>query len=324
MLRMRTLYAQEYLDSNCTIRFDEETFVDNTAWTRGTSFGVTTVCFAAFVKLYFFPHNSPSSSSTIYCRTKPTEYLVPVYFLLTGISHGIAGIGHAIIETTTDPRKSTLEMASQFVGSAASILVLILGLTIVGTTPKSKSNLTRAMWWIAVLSFSAETICAVLFNQQVLAGIDLHSCVSFGILLFLLVLYIRQMFKDKAKVWHYLIKAGALMTVLIALCYSYMFYPKCGSLQAYKECFQECPFPGSLNQNGFFNIALIFGMSGWAWSEDSVPSIKQPKIILQDDLTILSNGSDSEFLEDIEEGEEDGSGGEEEDEAESVQVDAAP
>jgi hypothetical protein len=103
-----------------------------------------------------------------------------------------------------------------------------------------------------------------------------------------------------------------------------MFYPKCGSLQAYKECFQECPFPGSLNQNGFFNIALIFGMSGWAWSEDSVPSIKQPKIILQDDLTILSNGSDSEFLEDIEEGEEDGSGGGEEDEAESVQVDAAP
>jgi hypothetical protein len=327
---MRTLYAQEYLDSNCTIPFDEETFVDNTAWTRGTSFGITAVCFAAFVKLYFFPHNSPSSSSTIYCRTKPSEYLVPVYFLLTGISHGIAGIGHSIIETTTDPRKSTLEMASQFVGSAASILVLILGLTIWGTTPKSKSNLTRVMWWIVVLSFSAETICAVLFNHQVLAGIDLHSVVSFGILLPLLVLYIRQIFKDKAKVWHYLIKAGAVMTVVTALCYSYMFYPKCGSLQAYKECFQECPLPGSLNQNGFFNIALIFGMSGWAWSEDSVPSIKQPKILLQDDLTLLSNGSDSEFLvdieevlEDIEEGDDDGGGEEDEDEAESVQVDAA-
>lgn len=61
-----------------------------------------------------------------------------------------------------------------------------------------------------------------------------------------------------------------------------------------------------------------------------MPSIKQPKILLQDDLTLLSNGSDSEFLvdieevlEDIEEGDDDGGGEEDEDEAESVQVDAA-
>lgn len=298
----RSLYDQEYLDSNCVFSVKEETFVDNNAWTEGTGFAVMTVCFAAFVKLYFFPQRRSHSSRKCYCRRKASDCLVPAYFLFTGLSHGIFGIGRDIVEETTDPRKRILEIAAQLVACVASIVVLVLGLTILGTTPKSKSTVTKALWWMVVVSFAAENLCAVVFNHEIFAGIDLHSLVSYGILLFLLMLYIAQAFKDKANVCHYCIKAGALLTVLIGLCCSYLLYPPCGSLQAYKQCFQDCPLPNGINHNALFNIVVIVGLSGWAWSEDRVPSIRPRKIVIPDDLTVASSGSDSESMEDIEEG----------------------
>eukprot|EP00980_Cylindrotheca_fusiformis_P006366 scaffold1356_cov123-Cylindrotheca_fusiformis.AAC.47 len=201
-------------------------------------------------------------------------------------------------------------MAAQWLVSAASILALILGLAMVGTTPQSKLMAIRALWWLVVISYSAEMICVVIFRYEVLGGIDLHSLLAFGILLLLFFLYIAQSWRAKSmKSWHYMIKAVALLTVIGALCYSFMFYPKCGSLEAYRSCFEECPLPKGMNQKSFFNIALMFGLSGWAWSEDSFPTIRPRKI--RDDLTIISTGSGSSSselgmdsdLEDMEEGE---------------------
>ncbi len=99
----RSLWDQEYLDSGCTLlEYDEETNVDDLPWTYATNFACMVICVAAFVKLVYFPRVG---------REKSVIWL-PLWFLLTGIGFGVAGVGHILVKTKSDLEKYPIETVS--------------------------------------------------------------------------------------------------------------------------------------------------------------------------------------------------------------------
>lgn len=102
----------------------------------------------------------------------------------------------------------------------------------------------------------------------------LTSAVFSAIIFFLAIAYSLKICNDQGKRWHYIVKVLALVIYLAAGVLAIVFLPKCGSLEAYKLCFEDCPLPKGFNHNAAYHVGFMIGTIVWAWSEDIMSSIE--------------------------------------------------
>jgi hypothetical protein len=277
--------------TNCSLQITRETFNYYIFWTWGTDLAIATICFAVFIILFWSPRRT----------SRPAEYLIPFYFCFTGDAYTISGISHMpeLIDPTNVQVISLLQTTAYTVGSVASLLLLSLAMVLLGLTPRSTSALKRILFFVVLCCAFSVLIWEKWERVEVVSGLTIYPCLYFGILLILMIVYLVQICKEeKEKRWHYMIKAFATLIVLASLVYKVLFFPKCGSLQAYLNCYQECPLPPGedMSQSAYLHdVVLMLGYMVWAWSEDGSPSIKQENYghegVVQDDATVISEGT---------------------------------
>ncbi|CAJ1934438.1 unnamed protein product [Cylindrotheca closterium] len=283
MTHFQSRHSREY---ECSVSFTEDSYIDNTHWTLMTHSVSAIVYLLAAVKLYFLPHSRRLSSPCNCLHQSPTEYTVPMFLCVTSISHGLAALHTATAKSAED--LNPLIIASNLYAAVGSGLVLYLSLAVVQATPECIPN----VWFILVVAASVAPIWAVIYNFEVIEGIDLHMCFLAAYYLLLPLSYSVRIFETIEKsFFHYLFKFVAFVTILISMSYTYNFYWKCGSYIAYKNCFEDCPLPHGVNQTSFFNITKMISLVCWAWAEDRVPSVcfkqfDEP----EDDTTVISDG----------------------------------
>jgi len=287
-------------DYTCIISFNQKTYVDNTSWTVRSHFAVMTVCFLCAIKLCIFPRHNKISSGCV--RKQLLEQLVPLYLLLTSMSHGFASIHHSIVVSAQNA--NPLETISQTLGILACMILFLFSLTMVEATQNKKSIFVKAIWVSGISGLAIVAAGATVFywkrksseGGNVLVGIDLHVYFTVGVYLLLLLAYaIRIIDVPDGKICHFFQKALALLIIILAAAYAYHVYRKCGSYDpGYLECFVRCPLPGGLNHTSFYNFAKLWGLGGWALAEDGTPSVclqsNSTLHIHMDDATVISEG----------------------------------
>ncbi|KAL3928101.1 MAG: hypothetical protein SGBAC_012790 [Bacillariaceae sp.] len=158
-----------------------------------------------------------------------------------------------------------------------------------GAVPTSKMATKRALFWISLLSFLGLAFISVMENVNVLSSeIDLHTVVSVGGLVVLWAFYLGKAIREQDRRLHSLIKATSVMVFVVSFGYEHVLYPKCDSLEAYQNCFRDCPLSASQNTNAVINCAVLVATICWTLSENSVPSIYAPKELELSDTTVIS------------------------------------
>ncbi|KAL3928102.1 MAG: hypothetical protein SGBAC_012791 [Bacillariaceae sp.] len=213
----------------------------------------------------------------------------------TLFTHSVSAVVYLMSAKDLNP----MIIASNLYGAVGSGLILSLSLAVVEATPEYGPKFMQHVWLFVVLAVSVAPIWAVIYNFEVLEGIDLHMCFSAGYYLALPLSYAARICEtiDKS-VKHYLFKFFAFVMILIAMSYSHNFYWKCGSYVAYKVCFEDCPLPRGVNQTSLFNAGKLVSLVLWAWAEDRVPSVSFKGLYEpEDDPTVISDGygSDDDF-----------------------------
>ncbi len=254
----RSLWDQEYLDSGCTLDYDEETNVDDLAWTCASNFVVMAIGVAAFVKLVHFPCVG---------REKSVIWL-PLYFLLTGIGFGVAAIGHILVKTKSDLKKYPIETVSYLFAIGSNILLVLLGFAMCGVTLSSGVRWKTVLWWIVVVPISALLIYAS-FTSITLGG-GVMTLTS----LFLIIVYSVRVFKDGEGKFLNITKALAVGLHLGSMLIQLFLRGRCGG-PAYKNCFEECPLPEGFNHNALYHFVDAVAFIIWAMAEDITPSVVQ-------------------------------------------------
>lgn len=249
-------------NQNCTFAGDEETIQHESTLKWGASFAFAAVCMGASVILL----HSPRRCSKV----------LPFYFLVTGLSYVVIGLKQMLEGVLSNQQETALQKTAYCFSGGGTILLLVLGLMMLDVNPKSKSMAKKVTWWFLVCPIFFFMFTAILIGAEVRSGVPLHALASFGLLLFLVCVYMFQIFKDKGKIWHFLAKTLAVFIVTIELFYTkILVIATCDAVNANKNCTTDCTLMDTVHPNGLIHdVVLLFGFAVWAWSEDAAPSIE--------------------------------------------------
>jgi lysylphosphatidylglycerol synthetase-like protein (DUF2156 family) len=268
----RQLYDQIYLGTGCPIDlFDEDTAVDNLPWTYGTNYAIAVIGIVGFIKLFFFPRHQPQLEPRT-ARKRPS-FLVPTLFLLTGITFFIAGFYHVLFETNS-PQRYTLTRIAFLSSVAPNSLTVVIGLRLIGVSQNSVSKARRIAWWAVLIVFVGASIYAALENYIALNILGGLAYILLAIAYCVQLCSANQDEHSKRVRNNYIFKIVAVAQFLIGPVMAQLLYERCGSLEAYKNCFEDCPIPARvINHNAIFHFFFIAGLIIYIWAEDVVPSI---------------------------------------------------
>ncbi len=273
-----SLSLKDYISEGCPADIREEALLsdnedflfDNLPWTYWTNFVITAVSVPAFIVLLFFSRTQKQVGKEDKVRAsiglmhkEAEEFFIPLIFLSFAIAFFLGGIAHL----TNNSGRALFVSAYIFGGTIASTLTAMTGLTLIGVSRTSKSLVRKILWWvlsctIAVLSI----VSAIVGNDVMIASIIFVTSAFFGIG------FIVKFFEDRIEGKHFIAKAVSQVIVLIAMIGLATFGPVCGGLEAYKQCFDKCPFPRGFNQNAFFHVGMIISFIILACSEYARPS----------------------------------------------------
>jgi hypothetical protein len=161
---------------------------------------------------------------------------VALYFLLTGLGYGIAGVGHQVIESSEDNGTRTII-------AVVSILHILVG------------GFALQYWAVPQTKYRISLV--VLFAAVFGVAVSLNSPLVLEIYLLLSYLALAGhsgYLKDYlASLGCVTIIAGALTQVSLAR--------KCGD-SGYETCWEDCPLPNPLkfNHNSLFHVIVAFGL----------------------------------------------------------------
>jgi len=176
-----------------------------------------------------------------------------VYFVATGVGYAVAGIGHQIIEDKDE--QQTTQRVLEFL-AAVFVTLGICGLCRASLLP-----------WIASTWFHIGLVVlhlAVLAVVVVLRSFLLTGLWLLGVYILSMVSFVAYSCKSKDRsqctaIW---------LTVASLLCISGLIVqttlsPDCGSLDAYRNCFRDCPLPSPrvFNHNAIFHVIFAIGLA---------------------------------------------------------------
>jgi hypothetical protein len=277
----RRLFLEEYIASNCTIEFDPSTSVDNTIGTYTTNYLIGVI--GVVLGILFVAkacgccccvERSDDVEGT--ARMSPARHVglswQAIYFLLAAAGYAVAGVQHQIYQTKDEIEDAVVLTAPSLV--ILSMIALQLSVTetwraaiAVGTneTPRSPSCNERSCTIIINLHYLvvAATLIAttVVLRTLLIAGIY-----SLVVVVVMTAYYIRCF--TRCHLMRYVVAFGNV-SLIAGMLVQVLLTPSCGSREAYKNCFRDCPLPDPMmfNHNALFHslvaVGMIFQGIGW-------------------------------------------------------------
>jgi cytochrome c oxidase subunit IV len=238
MLR-RSLYNKDYLQSDCTTAYNEESKVDNLFWTYCTNFVLAAVCL--LIALYFI--------------SKQGRWSLILFYLLVAVGNLISGFSHALIDHQVDGTRQTPFVITFILITLAHGFLLQTGLC----TYTRVSKL-----WHAVLAVITLGVLALAFALW-----DLRVVGVFSLVTYLVIIYV---------VYPKWIQCAAMILGILALLVQVSLAGNCGD-DGYEECFRSCPLPNpdKFNHNALFHVIWAVSLYTLFAGERSDPKLAYPK-----------------------------------------------
>lgn len=244
---MRVLYDKDYIDSNCTIGYEESYNVDNTAATYLTNYaiGVIGVIAAGAILL--------QSSKHAFISGIP----MALFFGITGLAYAIAGIAHQLTKQQGDlVGDEILPRIILALGVVSNSILIVIGVTLV---TKNITWVIRIVWVIINL---AVLLHSLITRSGVYVGV-LGMITLSGMSVVYFILYIRTRSDDGQRFIVYITKSVSMVILLVSYIVQITLAGKCGRLgdsDSYENCFRDCPLPDAsvFNHNALFHV--IFGV----------------------------------------------------------------
>jgi len=240
---MRVLYDKDYIDSNCTIGYEESYDVDNTAATYLTNYavGVIGVIAAGVILFQFSKHTFISGIP------------VALFFGITGLAYAIGGIGHQLTKQQGDlVEEKILSRLSYALIAVSNSILIAIGVTLV------TNNITwviRIIWVIINLAVLLHSL--ITGNMFYVGVLGIIAFIGMSVVYF--ILYIGTRSDDGQRSIVYITKSVSMVIILVSYIVQVTLAGKCGTGDSYKNCFRDCPLPASVfNHNALFHV--IFGV----------------------------------------------------------------
>ena len=251
----RILYDQNFIDAGCPeADYNQDFELDTTIGTWSTNFVIFFVGVTAFVKLGSYGRASASHYINV---------LMPYFFLATGISFFVAGIGHIVVTSRSQKlSKAIFEMISAVFLGGSSILLALYGLALVNICMLSPEKWKKGIWWTTLTLLTIVVVYAVVEM--------IYAIVLMSMLVYLTTTLLYLVARPKI----YVIKALGTLIMLAGFVIQIGLRTKCGD-PAYKDCFKNCPLknPMVFNHNGLFHVVYLVGIAILFVAEDRNPSV---------------------------------------------------
>jgi hypothetical protein len=246
----RGLYAADYLQSGCTINFDDSYAVDNTLWTYVSAYGV-----AAMASL---------SGALIYYSDRRSAMVMTMSFLVTSVGYALAGVSHQTSNTTNDWQYRIL-------GPVA------LALTVLGTSFLMRAGLlhyffssslfANALWFASNVAIIVVSELLKLYIVSAIWMVVIY--VGMSILFFRLA---TSRTENTGRIW-LILKILAMFVTVGGFVIQYIFEDTCG-VEGYQNCFDGCPLadPTAFNNTAIKNILVGVGVVFLAIAEIFLPA----------------------------------------------------
>jgi len=278
----RITFDQDYLDSGCTLAYDDQTGVDNTVGTYATNFVIAGVCFTAAAKLF----KCRGDQSHVPDIQEPPglhhhghgHVQLSLFYLFTAVSFLVGAVNHLIVERKDDVEKHVTERISYSFYGIASILLFHFGMKLLGVTRTSDGNLKKIIWWSFTVSSLIVLTYFIAIKSILFVGIfNIVTC------LFMIIVYILQSCEmrgqgngntNERKNSYLVLKVLGVVTMIVGPLLQVFLSPTCGH-DAYETCFEDCPLPDPtvFNHNALFHVVYMFGLIILACVEVISPSI---------------------------------------------------
>lgn len=246
---MRGLYAADYLESGCTIDFDNIYAVDNTLWTYVSAYGVAGMALL--------------SACVIYFSDRREAMLMMLYFFVTSIGYALAGYSHQISNTTNDWQYRILgpmALAVTVLGTAFLMRVGLLQFFF------PNSIFANVLW---LSSNIAIILVSTLLELYIVAAIWLVV-----IFVGMSIIYFRQATSwIKTERGWLVLKILAMLVTVGGFVIQYVLEPTCG-VEGLQSCFDGCPLadPTAFNNTAIKNVLVAVGVVFLAIAEIFLPA----------------------------------------------------
>jgi len=240
---MRSLYDKEYLDSGCTLEYDEASDHDTTIATYVTNFIIAIVCLLA--------------AGIIALSTR--SYLMPAFFIFAALAYGIGGLNHVILQGRDDPAYDPLIIV---IIACKSISTSFLVMVYLNYFTSNKAIL----WSVLVVSTAAIITFGIVTMSYIVVGVY-QICA----LLFMSIFTSIEAFASCRAPKLNIMKAISGLIMIAGMLVQVLLSGTCGR-GGYQDCFKDCPLPQEFNHNALFHVLYLIGVMGFGWAEYRLPS----------------------------------------------------
>lgn len=256
---MRVLFDRDYIDSNCTIGYDESYNVDNTVATYLTCYAVGVIGFTAATAAVF-----QFSKQRAFISGLP----MALFFGITALAYTIGGVGHQITEQRGELLGHEILTRLSYVLCIISNAILIAtGITLVTT------NITSIIKFLWIFVNLAVLVHSMVKRSLFYVGV-LSMITYLSMSVVYIIFYIRKRSDNGERYIAYLTKAVSLLVMTAGMLVQGLLAGKCGR-SGYEICFQNCPLPApDFNHNALFHIIYGVGLGLFAVAQLQQQDIK--------------------------------------------------
>lgn len=245
----RSLYSEEYLNSGCTIQYDDAYAVDNAMWTHVSAY---TVALMALL-----------SGALLLYADKKQSLLMSTYFFLTGFGYLTGGASSQFSETKSDWQYKILRPIALALTMFAAACLMRSGLLYYFFSGSLFANI---IWLATNVTFIAVTFVF----QSYLIGSIWMVVIYAGMSL----VYFRQSSSELKVGREWLsLKIMAMIATVCGFLVQYFLEKSCG-VSGYEDCFENCSLadPTSFNNTAIKNVLVAVGVLFLAIAEIFLPS----------------------------------------------------
>ena len=247
---MRALYAADYLESGCTIEFDDIYAVDNTLWT--------------YVSAYAIAGMALLSGFVIYFSDRREAILMTLYFIVTSVGYALAGCSHQTSITKNDWQYRILGPIALAVTVLGTAFLMRVGVLQFFFPDSIFANVTWFSSNVAVIFVSA------LLKLYIVAAIWV-VVINVG----MSIIYFQQAtssMKAGGRVW-LVLKILAMLVTVTGYVIQYILGKTCG-VDGLQNCFAGCPLadPTAFNNTAIKNVLVAVGVVFLAIAEIFLPA----------------------------------------------------
>jgi len=257
----RFLYDLTYIESNCTLPYDDRHRYDTTYATYVTNYAMGVLGLAC-VLLVLIGGNRPYACRGQFCTSEGgAHFSMLLYFALTGLGYSIAGVGHQYGAVAEDAIWDTTKRLYISVLVPANFCFVFVGL----------STFTQNVTWKWMLLVSHLVLLVALVVTESMIGLGVVLVVSY---LYMGVSYCCVSNPSKRYLIANAVKCLACLLMVSGLLVQVFLGPVCGS-GGYQNCFRDCPYPLSVNfnHNALFHVMAAIALVLQGLAEAFAPTI---------------------------------------------------